>query len=115
MTDSRDDAEFVDGDALGEEVGDDDLPGTDEFPPERSVGVEDPSRSVSDDFATRELRRDVGSKESSPRFSLVAPDGEEGLSDEESQEIADAVEAVDVELSPEESALHIIPSGESEP
>jgi hypothetical protein len=114
MTDSRDDAEFLDGDVLGEEAGDDDLPGTDEFPPDRSVGVEDPTRSVSDDFATRELRRDVGSDDSSPRFSLVAPDGEQGLSDDESQEIADAVEAIDVELSPEEAALHIIPSDESE-
>jgi hypothetical protein len=115
MTDSRDDAEFLDGDALGEEAGDDDLPGTDDYPPDHSVGVEDPTRSVSDDLATRELRRDVGSEDSSPRFSLVAPDGEQGLSDDESQEIADAVDAVDVELSPEETALHIIPSDESEP
>ena len=114
MTDNRDDAEFLDGDALGEEVGDEALPGIDDFPPERPLGVEDPTRSVRDDYATRELRRDVGSHDSSPSFSLVAPDGVEGLSDGESQEIADAVDAIKGELSPEESALHIIPSGETE-
>jgi hypothetical protein len=114
MTDNRDDAEFLDGDVLGEEPGDDALPGTDEFPPERAVGVEDPTRSVSDDFATRELRRDVGSQGSALSFSLVAPDGAEGLSDGESQEIADAVDAIDAELSPEESALHIVPSDETD-
>ena len=109
MADDRDDAEFLDGDALGEEPGDDALPGTDDFPPERSLGVEDPSRSVSDDLATRELRRDVGSHDSPPTFSLVAPDGSDGLSDDEPQEIADAGDASESELSPEERALHIIP------
>ena len=113
MTDNRDDAEFLDGDALGEEIGDEALPGTEDFPPDRAQGVDDPTRSVSDDFATRELRRDVESHDSPSPFSLVAPDGAQGLSDGESQEIADAVDAGDG-VSPEESALHIIPSGETD-
>ena len=46
MTDNRDDAEFLDGDALGEEVGDEELPGTEGFPPDRPWGVEDPTRDV---------------------------------------------------------------------
>jgi hypothetical protein len=109
VTDDRDDAEFLDGDALGEDVGDEVLPGAEGFPPERAVGVDDPSREFSDDFATRELRRDSspeGSSEDS--FVLVAPDESDGLGDTESQEVASAVDSDDSELSPEESALHIV-------
>jgi len=108
MTDNRDDAEFLDGDALGEEVGDEELPGTEGFPPDRPWGVEDPTRDVSDDVATREDRRDVGSSHGARGFTLVADGSSEGLMDDEAQEIA--VEASEGELSPEESALHIVAS-----
>ena len=110
MTDNRDDAEFLDGDALGEEVGDEELPGTEGFPPDRPWGVEDPTRDVGDDVATREQRRDVESRRGVRGFALVADGSSEGLMNDEAQEIAAAVEASDGELSPEESALHIVDS-----
>jgi len=114
VTDSRDDFEFLDGDELGEEPGDADLPGTHNYPPDRALGVDDPSVDVPDDLATRELRRDVRSDDDSPGFVLVPPDGE-GYSDEEAQEIAVAVDAAEADLPPEEAALHIIDPGEIEP
>jgi hypothetical protein len=114
VTDSRDDAEFLDGDALGEEPGDEQLPGTEGFPPERPLGVDDPSRESDDDFATRELRRDVGSEHPADTFVLVDPESSEGLMDTESQEIASAVDAADTDVSPEEAALHIEGSGDVE-
>jgi len=110
MTDSRDDAEFVDGEVLGEEVGDDGLPGTTGFPPDRSWGVEDPTRDVGDDVATRDLRRAVDPPAHGARFALVADGSSEGLMDDEAQEIASAVEAAEGDLSPEEGALHIVDS-----
>jgi hypothetical protein len=114
VTDSRDDAEFLDGDALGEEPGDQQLPGAEGFPPDRPVGVDDPSRATSDDVSTRELRRDVPSQEPPDAFVLLAPDSSEGLMDTESQEIASAVDAVDSDLSPEEAALHIVDPSDTE-
>lgn len=49
-------SEAVDGDTLGERVGDQDLPGTG-YPPERPLGVEDPTGSAAeDDVATRDWR-----------------------------------------------------------
>ncbi len=114
MTDSRDDAEFLDGDVLGEDVGDQDLPGTENFPPDRPFGVDDPTRSVDDDLATRELRRDVGSGQSFETFTLLAPESSDGITDSESQEVASEVEATAADLSPEESALHIIEPTDSE-
>ncbi|MGZ4701498.1 MAG: hypothetical protein ACXV3B_00160 [Ilumatobacteraceae bacterium] len=110
MTDNRDDAEFLDGDALGEEVGDEGLPGTEGFPPDRPWGVEDSTREVSDDMATRDLRRSVGSHGNGDRFALVAEGSTEGLMNDEAQEIAAAVDVAEGDLSPEEGALHIVDS-----
>ena len=111
MTDNRDDAEFLDGDALGEEVGDQPLPGTGNFPPDRPWGVEDPTRDdVDDDVATRELRIDHERPHSAKSFALVADGSSEGLMDDESQEIASAVDAAEGDLSAEEGALHIVES-----
>lgn len=108
MTDSRDDAEFVDGDVLGEEVGDDGLPGTGDFPPDRPWGVQDPTRDVSDDVATRDLRREVEQPRRGESFALVAEGSSEGVTDEEAQEIASAVKATENDLSAEEGAIHIV-------
>jgi hypothetical protein len=111
MTDNRDDAEFLDGDALGEEVGDQPLPGAADFPPDRPWGVEDPtSDDVDDDVATRELRMDHERPHSGQSFALVADGSSEGLMNDESQEIASAVDATEADLSPEEGALHIVES-----
>ena len=106
MTDDRDDAEFLDGDVLGEEVGDDDLPGAD-FPPDRAVGVDDPSRAAEDDVATRELRHAVPGSDTEG-FTLIQEGSVEGLMDTEAQELGEEVEAGENDLSPEEQALHIV-------
>jgi len=109
VTDSRDDFEFLDGDELGEDVGDPELPGAHDFPPDRALGVDDPSVDTPDDLRTRELRRDVGSDDSSSGFVLVSPEGDDGYTDEEAQEIAVEMYAIDDdELPAEEAALHII-------
>jgi hypothetical protein len=111
VTDARDDFEFLDGDDLDEQPGDPDLPGTHNFPPDYPLGADDPSLDSEDDLATRELRRDVESDEQSPGFVLVPPDGD-GYTDEEAQEIGIAVDATDIDLPPEEAALHIIDPNE---
>jgi len=94
--------------ALGEEPGDPELPGTGDFPPDRALGVDDPSADVPDDLRTRELRRDVQSDDRSPGFVLVTPEGDDGYSDEEAQEIGDEVDASDADLAAEEAAMHVI-------
>ena len=108
MTDSRDDFEFIDGDDLGEEPGDEELPGTHDYPPDRALGVDDPSLDVPDDLRTRELRRHVGSDDRPDGFVLVTPEGDDGYSDEEAQEIGVEMDAVDDDLPAEEAALHIV-------
>ena len=108
MTDDRDDAEFVDGDALGEEVNDDDLPGVSDFPPDRALGVDDPSRDYDDDLATRQLRRSTDRLGADDGIALVDDGSSEGLMDSEAQEVADDVPASADELGPEERALHIV-------
>lgn len=111
MTDNRDDAEFLDGDALGEEVGDQGLPGTDGFPPEQPWGVEDPTGDdVDDDMATRERRMDHARHNAAASFALIATGSTEGLMNDESQEIASAVDVAEGDLSPEEGAIHIVES-----
>lgn len=108
VTDSRDDFEFLDGDDLGEEPGDEELPGTGDFPPDRALGVDDPSLDVPDDVRTRELRRDVESDDRSSGFVLVSPEGDDGYTDEEAQAIGVEMDAPDDEQPAEEAALHII-------
>jgi hypothetical protein len=109
MTDNRDDFEFLDGDALGEEVGDDALPGTADFPPDRALGVEDPTiDEVDDDVETRDLRIAQEATERETRIALVEERSLEGLADDEAQEIGSAVDVNEGDLSPEERALHIV-------
>ena len=59
--------------------------------------------------ATRRLDHQARHRDA---FALVADGSSEGLADEESQEIAAAVDAPDGDLSPEEGALHIIDDDE---
>ena len=111
MTDNRDDAEFLDGDALGEEVGDQGLPGTEGFPPDRPWGVEDPTGDdVDDDIATRDRRIDHTRHNAATSFALVNAGSSEGLMNDESQEIASAVDASEDDISPEDGAMHIVES-----
>jgi hypothetical protein len=107
VTDDRDDFEFLDEDMLEQDPGDPELPGTQNFPPDAPLGADDPSIDTADDVLTRELRRNVPSDDESPGFVLVTPDAE-GWPDQEPQEIGLAVDATGIELSPEESALHVI-------
>jgi hypothetical protein len=107
MTDNRDDAEYLDGDALGEEVGDDGLPGTANFPPDRPWAVDDPTRDISDDVVTRERRLDHQKPHPTKSFVLVA-EGSEGFNDDEGQEFASAVDAGEGDLSAEEIAVHVV-------
>jgi hypothetical protein len=46
----------LDGDVLGEQVGDDGLPGLEGFPPDQMQGVNDPNQVAPDDVAMREAR-----------------------------------------------------------
>lgn len=107
--DTRDDiSEVLDGDVLGEEPGDDERPGTSDFPPDQPMGVEDPSLFGDDDLDTRALRRDVDDTASDPNLVLVdvVPDGEP---DHEATLVADAELATSSgELSAEEAAIHLI-------
>ena len=111
MTDNRDDAEFLDGDALGEEVGDQGLPGTEGFPPDQPWGVEDPTGDdVDDDVATRDRRLEHTRRNAATSFALVNAGSSEGLMNDEAQEIASTVDASEGDLSPEDSAMHIVES-----
>lgn len=107
MTDNRDDFEFLDGDVLGEDIGDDDQPGVN-YPDDRPWGVQDPSLDAPDDLATRELRRDVTVPTDEEETITLVDDSAIGLPDTEPQEIGTAVDVSADELTPEESALHIV-------
>ena len=48
------------------------------------------------------------SDDRSPGFVLVTPEGDDGYSDEEAQEIGDEVDASDADLAAEEAAMHVI-------
>lgn len=56
IDDPDDVSEALDGDKLDERPGDAELPGVSDFPPERPLGVEDPSVGGEDDAATRDWR-----------------------------------------------------------
>jgi hypothetical protein len=109
MTDDRDDiSEALDGDKLGEGFDDADLPGIADYPPEHSMGVEDPSLEGDDDLATRELRRDVDDRHDDTEVVLV-DEQSAGALDDEPQELGSGVEPADSELSAEEAAIHVEP------
>jgi hypothetical protein len=61
VSDPDDVSEALDSDVLGEDLDDTDaeLPGQADYPPERPVGVEDPSVGGDDDVATRAWRTDA--------------------------------------------------------
>ena len=106
--DQDDMSELLDGDVLGEEVGDADRPGATSFPPDRALGAEDPSLYDADDLETRtELRRDVDAADRDERIVLVDP-APEGALDHEAELVADTAEAADAERAAEEAAVHLI-------
>lgn len=112
MSDDRDDqSEALDGDVLGEEPWDADPPGLAGYPPERSLGVEDPSLEADDDVEMRAvLRRGVDDETVERRhLSLVDP-APEGALDHEAELVGDTADPVD-EQPAEEAAIHIVDDG----
>ncbi len=116
MSNDRDDiSEQLDGDVLGEPPGDPDRPGVGDYPPERSLGVEDPSLFDEDDLATRVERRDVATVYEGD-VVLVDPapidgtDHDETLTGEGISLAGDGTDpAAPDDLSAEEAAVHVIP------
>jgi hypothetical protein len=115
-------SERLDGDVLGEEVGDDGMPGVGSFPPDQALGVNDPNLVADDDVAMREARTrgddvagEVAGDEPPPverAGDLLPPAGDDGAVDREQQAVAttadDADEAVDRPA--EVEAVHVDPA-----
>jgi len=105
-----DPAEATDGSELGEEVGDESLPGTVGFPPTRPAGVgatDGPNDADhNDSFAERSAREEPEREPVAPHDSirLVDPNAS-GEPDTESELVAEAVPPVG-QVSPEEAAMH---------
>lgn len=80
----------LDGDVLGEDVGDDGLPGIGDYPPDQARGVDDPNLVAPDDVAMREARRrdEHVPGDDQQAGDLLPPDGDDGLVDAEQQAIA---------------------------
>lgn len=115
MTDADDRSEQLDGDVLGEEPLDPDLPGVGDYPPDRSLGVEDPSLIADDDLATRaDLRRDidrgrVGDGDERPLHEVVLVDPDPaGELDHDPTLTAEAADAAFDDLPAEEAAIHVV-------
>lgn len=80
----------LDGDVLGEDVGDDGLPGIGDYPPDQAQGVNDPNLVADDDVAMREARR--RSEHVPPEVDrvgdLLPPGDDDGFDDLEQQAVA---------------------------
>jgi hypothetical protein len=108
MSDSRDDqSEHLDGDVLGENIGDDDRPGVDDYPPDEPFGVEDPSLLADDDLATRRLRRDLGESVADEVPLLGDPDPTDTFDGDVLHAAHDEGVASRESLPAEEAAMHI--------
>jgi hypothetical protein len=115
MSDSYvpDQSESLDGDELGEDIGGEHLPGIGDYPPEESLGVEDPSLAGPDDVATRELRRDVDEAVSDEDRPVDLADPEDTLGvggeDVEQEALGDAFEPEPGDpVEPEVAAMHVV-------
>lgn len=115
--DRPDPAEATNGSQLGEEVGDESLPGTVGFPPTAPVGV-GPADSLQDADHHDSLaeRSDREEPEGRPlphgAVRLLDPNAS-GEPDVESQVVAEEVPTVGL-ISPEEAAIHIESSEQAE-
>jgi hypothetical protein len=90
-TSDTDGSEQLDGDVLGEDVGDDGLPGIGDYPPDQALGVNDPNLVADDDVAMREARHrsEEGAGDDQDRpLDLLPPDADDDLLDAEQQAIA---------------------------
>lgn len=107
--DQPDPAEATDGSILGEDVGDESLPGTVGFPPTTPVGV-GPADSLQDADHHDSIRDRSDREEPEGRMTphdgvrLLDPNAS-GEPDVESQAVAENVPTVGL-ISPEEAAMH---------
>lgn len=99
----------LDGDVLGEQVGDDGLPGLTGFPPDQMQGVNDPNQVASDDLAMREARtRDEEVPGSTDRSGdLLPPDGDDDRLDDVQQMLGDEGDEDRAAAPAEVAALHV--------
>ena len=124
----RDQSEQLDGDELGEEVGDDYVPGLRDYPPDEAQGAEDPNLYTSDDVAVRTLREeaddvaaaedlaaledddnDDNDDEEDDIVDLVLPDDQDSLVDGEAEALGEIGEFEDGDpVPPEVAAVHVV-------
>jgi hypothetical protein len=112
----RDQSEQLDGDELGEEVGDDDLPGLGDYPPDEAQGAEDPNLYTSDDVAARTLREEPdepaaadGPADGGGVIDLVLPDDQDPIVDHEAEALGEIGELEDGDpVPPEVAAVHVV-------
>jgi hypothetical protein len=109
MTGDRDDvSEALDGDKLGEGIGDDEMPGLADYPPDRYLGAEDPSLDGDDDLAVRDARREEHAFTIDADGVVLEDPNEPGRDDREAQELGSDVPGSAGPVAPEEAALHIV-------
>lgn len=121
----RDQSEQLDGDELGEEVGDDYVPGLRDYPPDEAQGAEDPNLYTSDDVEVRTLREEpddvaaaedvaaaravANDDEQDDIVDLVLPDDQDSLVDGEAEAIGEIGEFDDGDpVPPEVAAVHVV-------
>jgi hypothetical protein len=108
-----DESEQLDPDELGDDVGEQRLPGLESYPPDEPLGAEDPNLIADDDLAVRtlrETRRDTGYEEADEGVDLVrADDDGDSIVDDEPRELGEIGVTDDGEpVPPEASAMHIV-------
>ena len=121
----RDQSEQLDGDELGEEVGDDYVPGLRDYPPDEAQGAEDPNLYTSDDVVVRTLREEpddiaaaedvadvtsvANDDEQDDIIDLVLPDDQDSLVDGEAEALGAIGEFDDGDpVPPEVAAVHVV-------
>ena len=108
-------AKDLDGDVLGEEVGDDGLPGIGDYPPDQALGVNDPNLVADDDVAMREARSraEEAAGDAVRPGDLLPPDADDGFDDAEQQAVASRGEdhGDRGDLPAEVAAMHEEPDG----
>ncbi len=111
-------AEQLDGDVLGEQPGDDSMPGVGDYPPDQALGVNDPNLVADDDVAMREARTVADLTIDSPdgdlagpdpaAGDLLPPDGDTGDRDDVQQLLGSTTDDDEVTTPPAEvQAIHI--------
>lgn len=108
MADPDDRSEQLDSDVLGDDPFRDEPPGTGDYPPERSLGVEDPSLFDEDDLETRAvLRRGAHAGASGDGSEIVLidryPSGQRDLDESLTGEGVEPGR----DVSPEDAAVHV--------